>query len=207
MACFSRVLFASADCSTDFPLADEQEELIKLSFNHLHVACQCPAQWVLDDDEWERSLLARRKVLYRALLGRLYQEHNLPPLFPGQKDVTTEQVEQLPNPLEGKRMGRLPGSAYTSFSVFLSHALPRLGDITLPPLTEDLDQSVFARRFLGFVVFRSLLGPLIESAIIVDRVLFLSEALPDGWTVRSENIFELSSGSARNVAIIAERIE
>lgn len=57
----------------DFPLSASPQDsrLVKLHVQHLQLACQWPMQWTLSHDAWEKSKFARRKIVYRALLGRL----------------------------------------------------------------------------------------------------------------------------------------
>lgn len=195
----------------DFPLSRTTARVIsdtqlKLTPNHLQLAAQCPAQWTRSPSEIQRASLARRKIVWRALLARLI--HNISPEI--------QPVEGGEHPV---RLGRLPDRAYSSWDVFLRTASSKMGlsqfalnlllaksrvingQLELPSQTEGL---AFQLEILH--ILRALIGPVVESLIVVDRVRYLAEeiASPD-LKVRALNVFDqLSSGSARNIALIVE---
>jgi len=126
-------------------------------------------------------------------------------------------------------LGRLPDSAYTTWSTFLHAAGQKLGlDLSASAARErDL---LLERRIEVLHVLRCLMGPLVESLIILDRVHWLKEELainePEGAAasvnggfrgpahgcapekqgirarVEAVNLFDQATGSGRNVAII-----
>ncbi|KAF8895306.1 methyltransferase domain-containing protein [Infundibulicybe gibba] len=119
-----------------------------------------------------------------------------------------------------QRLGRLPDSAYASWPTFLATALPRIGvSPTLPstpsstPDTEapsDPDTPalrVLAARIAVLHTLRCLLGPVVESLILLDRVQALREGLGPAWDVRHLNLFDQAAGSGRNVALQVRRVE
>jgi hypothetical protein len=123
------------------------------------------------------------------------------------------------------RLGRLPDRVYVSWEIFVRTACEKMGltatdterllidnplDENRSALSSETDTLSFQLEVLH--ILRALIGPVIESLIIVDRAIFLAERLgsgngQDGFTVRVLNIFDqLSSGSARNIALVVEPI-
>lgn len=183
-------------------------EPLKLTRQHLQLACQCPYQWTLSDASWRDSHLSRRKVVYRALLG-----HLLAPRFSRSVDTITMDEsgdgEGL-NVLEGKKLGRLNSSAYASWATFLQQTSFRLGlpdvmDLKYPPGSERKPPDRLPQRLACLHTMRCLLGPVIESLLIIDRVLYLADHLDPKWSIRAVNLFDLASGSARNVALVVNQ--
>ena len=111
---------------------------------------------------------------------------------------------------------------------------PKAGDNN-PRETEELSSMLpaeLASRLACLHVLRSMIGPVIESVIIADQVLYLADNLPTQpidtadrlrstsdnsevsqgderrwmWRVSAMNLFVLESGSARNVVITAEKV-
>lgn len=123
-------------------------------------------------------------------------------------------------------LGRLPDSAYTEWETFLAAASRKL-EIDLSAPATDTRDLLLERRLGVLHVLRCLIGPLIESLIILDRVQWLKEewaideleastdkdeprdsladTIPEkqGSSTRVEaiNLFDQATGSGRNVAI------
>ncbi|KAF8635916.1 hypothetical protein AX15_000093 [Amanita polypyramis BW_CC] len=123
-------------------------------------------------------------------------------------------------------LGRLPDSAYSNWTTFLHVAGQKL-NVDLSASVMQQRDSLLERRLEVLHVLRCLVGPLVESLIILDRVQWLKEEwaindleapvdsdelrkLPEivsekqGDTARVEaiNLFDQATGSGRNVAII-----
>ncbi|KAF8630866.1 hypothetical protein AX17_005225 [Amanita inopinata Kibby_2008] len=124
-------------------------------------------------------------------------------------------------------LGRLPGSSYAKWSTFLQTAGQKLNvDLSA---SADYEQYVpLVRQLEVHHVLRCLIGPLVESLIILDRVQWLKEHLviddPEGPVVadgfrdatsndtagrqrnaprvEAINLFDQATGSGRNVAIV-----
>ena len=186
---------------------------LKLTRQHLQLACQCPCQWTLSDASWNDSRLSRRKVVYRALLGRLLSQKT-PRSSRGVDGIVMDENgegEGL-NVLGGKKLGRLNSSAYASWATFLQQTSFRLGlsDITDPESHPEsrrrpLDEHRLPSRLACLHTMRCLLGPVIESLLIIDRVLYLIDHLDPKWNIRAINLFDLASESARNVALVVDK--
>ncbi|KAG8743339.1 hypothetical protein FRC10_012218 [Ceratobasidium sp. 414] len=176
----------------DFPLSQTTTQAatlhlsLKLTPNHLQLAAQCPAQWSRSASERERAALARCKIVWRALLARMLQAR--------------------PDSASTNRLGRLPDRAYASWEVFVGMACTKME--VLPPSTgEGLGAGVETLAFqLELLhVLRALIGPVIESLIVMDRAVYLAEQVALGTKVRVVNVFDqLSSGSTRNIALVVE---
>ncbi|KAF8321996.1 uncharacterized protein EI90DRAFT_3131247 [Cantharellus anzutake] len=231
----------------------------RLTRQHLQLACQSPSQWVLSGKSWSEASLARRKVVYRALLGRYVQRvhgHDVVRVddnrdgdrgYGGSCEGDRDEGEMLPGSgpmsIHGKRLGRMRDSVYSSWETFLKIALERFDlppTVPLPsslpshnhsnagkenPRTgiDDLFPKKLYRQIELLHVLQALVGPVIESLIVVDRVLYVAEGLErlecwsgDGqgewdpkkereagkWRVEGRNVFSICSGSARNVGVV-----
>ncbi|CAE6538215.1 unnamed protein product [Rhizoctonia solani] len=196
----------------DFPLSETTTRTdphisLNLTPNHLQLAAQCPAQWSRSKSEMERASLARRKIVWRAILARCIHE-------------SSSSSNTIPN-----RLGRLPDRVYADWGSFVQTACEKMklpstateellvgsskseGRSVLPSGAETL---AFQLEVLH--ILRAIIGPVIESLIILDRTLYLAEQLDSNngsptFTVRALNLFDqLSSGSARNVVLIVDPI-
>ncbi|KAG8755929.1 hypothetical protein FRC12_010731 [Ceratobasidium sp. 428] len=182
----------------DFPLsqttaiAATAHPPLKLTQNHLQLAAQCPAQWSRSTSERERAALARRKIVWRALLARTLHTR----------------------PENANRLGRLPDRAYASWETFMNTACTKMG-VSLPS-GKDGEVTGTETEGLAFQlellhVLRALIGPVIESLIVVDRAVYLAEQVAlrgSSSRVRAVNVFDqLSSGSARNIALVIEPVK
>ncbi|KAG9081127.1 hypothetical protein FS749_007824 [Ceratobasidium sp. UAMH 11750] len=181
----------------DFPLSQTTIKAatthlpLKLTPNHLQLAAQCPAQWSRSASERERAALARRKIVWRALLARALQTG------PGTDTA------------RANRLGRLPDRAYATWEVFVDTACTKLG--VSPPGTGEgsgAGAETLAFQLELLHVLRALIGPVVESLIVVDRAVYLAEQVTLGGCsakVRAVNVFDqLSSGSTRNIALVVE---
>ncbi|KDQ11105.1 hypothetical protein BOTBODRAFT_163142 [Botryobasidium botryosum FD-172 SS1] len=210
--------------SCDFPLSDHFKtqcpSLPALGHNHLQLAAQCPALWLSSPPERARFKLARRKAVFRALLGRTLER-----LVPSVSDA-------------GRVVGRLNDAAYESWETFLTVVGTRLGVDLLNGQQFDFPSASVAApaaATAGAVdtrskdanlsykleilhVLRCLVGSLVEDLIVVDRYMYLLEecsALPFAaeddergmtgageWEVNVVNVFDQLTGSARNIALV-----
>jgi hypothetical protein len=185
---------------------------LELTPNHLQLAAQCPAQWCHSQSEMQRASLARRKIVWRALLARLIH-------------IVSSKMGSSKKDEHPGRLGRLPDRAYASWDVFIRTASSKMGlsssamDALLSASSVSDGQSEFhpqtgslAFQLEVLHILRALIGPVIESLIIVDRVSYLAEQLAlsnrsSDLTVRAVNVFDqLSSGSARNIALVIEPV-
>ena len=108
------------------------------------------------------------------------------------------------------RLGRLNDSAYTNgWPAFLHTVEERLG-VKIPSDTFDLlerESDALVRNLEVLHVMRCLLGPLVETVILKDRLEWVKEELrmsdeENRLSVELVNLFDQSTGSARNVAIV-----
>ena len=190
-------LIPSHTCHADFPLSitvsEENEkhgEKLVLSYNHRSLAAQSPLQWALNASSRAAAELAVRKVMYRALFGKLASTSPSTKMTAGGTDDKHE--------CHGK-IGRLRDSAYASLDLFIAQANKKMNTSVPFPVDKGgaLEESTRCLEVLH--VLRSRIGPVIESLIIVDRWLYLAESLPDA-DVRAVALFDQKLGSARNVA-------
>lgn len=201
------------------------ERTLKLETQHLHLATQSPLTWdlSLSSTSTSSASMAIKKVVYRALLSRRLPLSFLPEKgIPLISDVDWRQ----------KRVGRLASSAYQDFPTFLRIATKKMGfdDSGYFPLSKERgeeDDSLDDRCRLSIsladmneeekdlsrilevlYVLRCLLGPIVESIIALDRYFYLRETTEASMVntndsqVELVNLFDQSTGSLRNIALV-----
>jgi hypothetical protein len=146
-----------------------------------HHATQVPSEW---SSHWPRASLAVRKVAWRGVLASL-----LPP----PQDSTAAPP----------RLRRLNDAIYADWPTFLSCAAQRMRVPPPLPLLADEDRVARERRLEVLHVLRCLLGPVVETWLVLDRARWVQEELADANAdVEVVNLFDQSVGSGRNVAIV-----
>lgn len=191
-ACLERVtVYGFFVIFVDFPLSklvvDENDELetkLYLSYNHRSLASQSPLQWTNNSSTKTIADLAIRKVVYRALLGKL---------------ILSQCDPEVSKTARSIKIGRLPDSAYTTFGKFVSEATRKLDTNLIYESCDEVDSSLKSQLEVLHAL-RSRIGPVIESLILIDRYLYLVENLP-GRTIQMNNLFEQNLGSGRNVVL------
>lgn len=164
---------------------------LRIESLHLHLAAQVTHNWLSD---WPAFSLGLRKMVFRALLERLFAEHG-------------GKMYQA-----GMQVGRFNDAAYADWETYLSRVAERLEGVTLEELKErdrQVDEKVeggenvkFRRRLEVLHVLRCFLGPVVESLILMDRWMYLREEVDQTVQVKMVNLFDQSTGSARNVALV-----
>ncbi|KAI8087632.1 methyltransferase domain-containing protein [Gilbertella persicaria] len=133
------------------------------------LSCQAPARW---EDQLEETLTAYEHHFFRALLQAIMVEK-------GMTDVTIAPV-----------IGRLNKKRdFVSFPVYVQVASKRLGlpeNSITPQEAEDYYQKYKAKgvdkQIAILWTLRVLLGPILESLILIDRWLYLNDLIPDSPT-------------------------
>lgn len=143
-----------------------------------------PLQWCRTDAALADASLAARKVAWRALLsGIMSRSTEEQPLLSGRTH-------------ELRRLGRLSDSAYRDWEGFLAIAQEKL-DAKLAGVARDC---VMESRLEVFHFLRCVLGPVVESFILLDRKQWLQEQLAvsrvSGWHV----VIETNTRSYRRVS-------
>ncbi|KAG6854656.1 hypothetical protein C0991_003304 [Blastosporella zonata] len=193
----------------DFPLHNlNKNPLPSLPASAYQMAAQIPDTWLLSPQHLERASLSIRKVVWRALLGRLF-------------DASSANVTGTGSTPTMRRLGRLHDSAYDSWDAFIRVASQRIGvDLSstsdsspvspLPSSNSQPPNPALQARLASLHVLRCLLGPVIESYIILDRLAWLQHQLQspltagalEGYSVEAVNLFDQATGSGRNVALV-----
>ncbi|KAL5529577.1 hypothetical protein ACEPAG_5562 [Sanghuangporus baumii] len=183
----------------DFPLShilrrhlQEHYPGFELSSNHLQLAAQVPSIWFRSTEATSATELAMKKVLYRALVSPLLDRSN------------EAGVSQ--------KLGKLNSKAYESFGGFLDMAGRKMEIDLLSSFMEIIARASVAaeidklsRRVRTLHALRCLLGPPVESLIILDRYLWLHEEVgSSGERLIGDivNLFDEETGSGRNVALV-----
>ncbi|KAJ1303318.1 hypothetical protein OPQ81_011514 [Rhizoctonia solani] len=111
----------------DFPLSETTTRAhprvsLHLTQNHLQLAAQCPAQWSRSENEIQRASLARRKIVWRAMLAKSIHH--------------SSHTTSLPSKKPPNRLGRLSDRVYANWESFVRTACEKMG---LPSIiTEEL---------------------------------------------------------------------
>lgn len=134
-----------------------------LNPNHLQLAAQTPSEWGNTRKNLEDATLAIRKVAWRALLEGL---------------ISSRHVTGVPG--RPTRLGRLKDSLYEDWSSFLRAAEDKMGVDLIPSKSIHIDDGrddLMERRFQVFHTIRCILGPVVESFILLDRQEWLRKEL------------------------------
>ncbi|KAF9524475.1 methyltransferase domain-containing protein [Crepidotus variabilis] len=244
----------------DFPLSTVQKQAqptIDLPTSAFHLAAQVPSEWLSSISPPIPGPLVElsiKKVVYRALMGRLLEE--MPPLEVKQNQDTSttsksatvparwtrrpetwtdessndlstaSRTEQSSTSSTGQtptlvKLGKLNNQCYASWTTFLEAVERKLlvkfpdaafDEQTKGVLQGDLGHESLDRKLEVLHTLRCLIGPVIESAILRDRVQWIKETLAATQETREVNetspevglvnLFDQSTGSGRNVAIV-----
>jgi hypothetical protein len=164
-----------------------------------------PAPWTCRPELWVQ------KSMYEIL----------PAMSVSESPSTSNAVASEMNPSTGHteeliRLGRLNDRCYASWSTFLQTVEQKLS-VKFPKevfheeskgLEDDNANCTLERKLEVLHTMRCLLGPVIESTILRDRVQWVMEALTSGTDaqknveVKLVNLFDQATGSGRNVAIV-----
>lgn len=146
----------------DFPLSSELRSLsgptVALSPSHLQLAAQVPSQWTRTEDTLRDAHLALRKIVWRALIQDVLD---------GEKKhlALEETTDGRPTT---KRLGRLNDAAYADWATFAQRVQTKLG---LPDGRLVRADRALERRIAVFHVLRCIVGPVIESLLLLDSTL------------------------------------
>jgi hypothetical protein len=128
----------------------------------------------------------------------------------------TEKLCGVGQTPENRRLGKLPDAAYKNWETFLDAATSKIG-VQLSDLKAQLPAYMYnesRRKQLESAlsvlhVLRCIMGPLIETLILLDRHEWIREELdesgesqPNTMDVDLINLFDQATGSGRNVAIV-----
>ncbi|KAL7320683.1 hypothetical protein PS15m_000546 [Mucor circinelloides] len=153
-----------------FPLSSTVRNTgFKLGPTARMLSCQAPARWV---DQQEETLMAYEHHFFRALLQLIMVE----------KGLTDASIAPVVGRLNKKK-------DFTSFPVYIKAALKRLKfpeDTITSEEAEAYYQEYKAKQVDKQITIlwtlRVLLGPILESIILVDRFLYLNETIEDSPT-------------------------
>ncbi|KAH8825026.1 methyltransferase domain-containing protein, partial [Flagelloscypha sp. PMI_526] len=168
-----------------------------------HLATQAPSTFNLSPTARAKFDLSVRKVVWRALLSQImstrtsFDEVPLP-TSDKHSQIRTSGTGQTPI---SQRLGRLNDKAYDSWDAFLSAASQKMG---LEPACSYPDTKL--EKQLGLLqVLRCLLGPVVETMFLEDRLSWMKEEMGNAATqVNLVNLFDQATGSGRNVGILIE---
>lgn len=208
----------------DFPLSRslrERTPVATLPLASRHLAAQIPSQWLRNEKSTRETSLAIRKVVFRALLQPVLEIIGAREAVANHAATSSsyhvEELRGAGQTPENRRLGKLPDAAYKDWETFLNHATSKTG-VRLDQIAAQLPVYIHnehRRRQLESAlsvlhVLRCIMGPLIESLILLDRYEWIREELSQSSEVRESsamdvglvNLFDQATGSGRNVAIV-----
>ncbi|KAI8324229.1 hypothetical protein GQ54DRAFT_74659 [Martensiomyces pterosporus] len=224
--CYNHISESREEGASGFPLSKEFQG-IEFGINALKAACQAPSRW---GTKAEDTMEAFKRNYFRALLHYLMVSHgqlSTKDKFPAVGGVTTTdlhaamerermQFDKYAEELQRQEDSEAPGGTGNNrlaeedkeFALYVYAALNKLKHTWHPPLRECVD----CRRRMGFgfkqmaVVWtlRSLVGPLIEGMLVVDRALYLKAHCGPEGQVEAFALFDPVT-SPRNVVLVAQR--
>ncbi|KAI8461979.1 methyltransferase domain-containing protein [Phakopsora pachyrhizi] len=199
--------------SSGFPFSsfDSLSKPLLFSNSHRQLACQSPLTWTCDKSNWDRTKLSITKLNFRSLW---------------QSDLLRRSKgSNLEDQIKDIRLGRLPDRVYSDYNLFNEFASKRYESSSESQVSDskigflkgtDVNpiQDDYYRLFIAWTL-RSLIGPCIESIIVLDRYLGMCERLEKIESVRDThqpcddllisivNLFDQNLNSLRNLAIVA----
>ncbi|KAJ7465308.1 methyltransferase domain-containing protein [Mycena latifolia] len=186
----------------DFPLSEFMSACppTSLASSAYHLAAQIPAQWFRAPESRADATLALRKVVWRAIIGARFAK-------------TLQNTEEEVAKLDGtgdrpvmRRLGRLNNSAYVDWETFARVAGERIGVDFGPDDELNAAERGLISELEVLHVLRCIIGPLVESLIIIDRAQWVQEQLDgrgtDELQVDMVNLFDQATGSGRNIALV-----
>lgn len=143
------------------------------------LACQAPWRWSSRPEQSKQSFVSNH---YRAL----FQAYILPHLPPHDADL-----------------GHLPTSSLNSFQEYVKQACQKLNVICPQMDPEEIERLHTIKETAVVWTLRALLGPVIESVLLLDRLYLVRESLP-GQAVELLPIFDPIQ-SPRNFVLFSRR--
>ncbi|KAG2123393.1 methyltransferase domain-containing protein [Suillus cothurnatus] len=205
----------------DFPLSRslrERPSVATLSLASRHLAAQIPSQWLRDETSARETSLAIRKVVFRALLQPVLEVISAREASANHAATSSsfnvEELRGAGQTPENRRLGKLPDAAYEDWETFLDRAISKTGirfdqiATQLPIYTHNKHVRRQLESALSVLhVLRCIMGPLIESLILIDRYEWIREELSQSSETQAMdvglvNLFDQATGSGRNVAIV-----
>ncbi|TFK48632.1 hypothetical protein OE88DRAFT_1614951, partial [Heliocybe sulcata] len=168
-----------------------------LTEHHVQLAAQVPSQWTRTEEALRAAELAMNKVVWRALLGRWVGLTSR-----AREGAGVKPPSDTAEPRARVRLGKLGKAAYADWATFLRVASERTG-VAFPGAASRDPDLALRRRLEVVYVMRCLLGPVVESLVLLDRMVWVQEGLGGGgMEVGLVNLFDQGTGSGRNVAIV-----
>ena len=144
-----------------------------LTPGHLMLAAQIPSEWERDEKSMADARLAVRKVVWRALMEEQLQNLSAGHLPTEASKPDSESHTNTARPL--RKIGRLNDSAYASWDSFVTAVRGKLGPIDTDLICASRAHS--ESQVAVFHVLRCIVGPVIESFILLDRLAWMREEL------------------------------
>jgi hypothetical protein len=196
----------------------ERPSVATLSLASRHLAAQIPSQWLRDETSARETSLAIRKVVFRALLQPVLEVISAREASANHAATSSsfnvEELRGAGQTPENRRLGKLPDAAYEDWETFLDRAISKTGirfdqiATQLPIYTHNKHVRRQLESALSVLhVLRCIMGPLIESLILIDRYEWIREELSQSSETQAMdvglvNLFDQATGSGRNVAIV-----
>ncbi|KAI0350340.1 hypothetical protein OH77DRAFT_1463847 [Trametes cingulata] len=195
----------------DFPLSRcmrSSRSTLTLTPNHLQLAAQVPSQWTRSEETLRNARLALRKIVWRALIQDVIDTNSIASASKsaaersrgGRQHSEAPEERMRSEDRRHKRLGRLNDAAYVDWDTFARRVAEKI-EVDEERLSRA-DRKA-ERRIEVFHVLRCIIGPVVESVLVLDRAIWAQEELQDmSLNVELVNLFDQASGSGRNVALV-----
>ncbi|KAJ2880435.1 hypothetical protein H4R27_004722 [Coemansia aciculifera] len=184
-----------------FPMSSELHG-VQFGINALKTACQATVRW---ESREQDTMAGFQRNYFRALLHYLMVTMGQLPIdapFPAVGGVTGTELKAAE-----EHVGTVGGDD-RAFAVYAYAALERLGMEWRPTVAQCVEArqktSNGYRQMAVVWTLRSLMGPLIEGMLVVDRALYLRKHCGPAGGVRAFALFDAVT-SPRNVVLVAWR--
>ena len=145
--------------------------------SHLMLAAQVPSEWTRNEGSLRDARLALRKVVWRALIEDELQRlsKSTEPGLEAQGTYEDAQATTARADRPTRKVGRMNDTAYSSWGAFVLAVRSKFGlPLNVDALRADRG---LERKIAVFHVLRCLIGPTIESLILLDRLAWIRDEL------------------------------
>jgi hypothetical protein len=103
-----------------------------------------------------------------------------------------------------RRLGKLNNRHYATWDSFVEEAKRRMQIDDIMIQVDDNQRKGMGRELEVLHALRCLIGPVVESLILLDRIEWIKENIGKASNARLISLFDQATGSGRNMAIVIE---
>ncbi|KAJ1904995.1 hypothetical protein LPJ81_002174 [Coemansia sp. IMI 209127] len=203
---------AAPAAAAGFPLSQSAFSSVRLGTNALKTACQATGRWDVDavsvlgvfKRSYHRALLQYMMVSH----GQLSAEDTIPVVGRVTSNDLKAVMTREDVSLQLGKLAHDDAGAGMEFAVYALAALEKMKHPWRPTVAQCVECQHGMKHGLQQVAaawtLMAMVGPLVESMLVVDRALYLRECCGAGGSVRAFALFDVVE-SPRNVVLVAQR--